>query len=116
MLLFASISGATRAIHAGEANVSVLDEIIGKREELLAMMRRHGASNPRIFGSVARREDGPDSDLDLLVEMESNRSLLDLISLQQEIEVSLGRRVDVLTPRSLNRHIRDQILAEARPL
>lgn len=96
--------------------MSILEEIIDKREELLAMMRRHGASNPRIFGSVARGEDSPDSDLDLLVEMEADRSLLDLISLQQEIELSLARRVDVLTPRSLNRHIRDQILAEARPL
>ena len=80
------------------------------------MMHRHGASNPRIFGSVARREDGPDSDVDLLVEMETGRSLLDLISLQQEIESSLGRRVDLLTPRSLNRHVREQILAGARPL
>jgi predicted nucleotidyltransferase len=96
--------------------VSVLDEILGKREELLAMMRRRGTSNPQIFGSVARREDGPESDLDLFVEMDPDRSLLDLISLQQEIELSLNRRVDVLTPRSINRHIRDQILAEARPL
>ena len=96
--------------------MSILDEIIARREELLTMMRRHGASNPRIFGSVARREDGPDSDVDFLVEMESDRSLLDLISLQQEIERSLERRVDLLTPRSLNRHIRDRILAEARPL
>jgi len=96
--------------------VSILDEIIARREELLAMMRRHGASNPQIFGSVARREDGPHSDVDLLVEMEPDRSLLDLISLQQEIESRLECRVDLLTPRSLNRHIRDRILAEARPL
>jgi len=96
--------------------VSLLDKIVARREELLAMMRRHGASNPRIFGSVARREDRPDSDVDFLVEMESGRSLLDLISLQHEIESSLGCRVDLLTPRSLNRHIRDRILDEARPL
>ncbi|MCP5151982.1 MAG: nucleotidyltransferase family protein [Chromatiales bacterium] len=96
--------------------MSTLDRILARREEFLAIMKRHGASNPRVFGSVARREDGPDSDVDLLVEMETGRSLVDLISLQQEIESNLGCRVDLLTPGSLNRHIRERILAEALPL
>ena len=80
-----------------------MDVIIDRREELLTMMRRHGARNPRIFGSVARREDGPDSDVDFLVEMEADRSLLALISLQQEIERSLERKVDLLTSSALSR-------------
>jgi predicted nucleotidyltransferase len=97
-------------------STSVLNRIAGKRDELLAIMARHGARNPRVFGSVARGDEHPGSDLDLLVDMDAGRSLVDLISLQQELEASLGRRVDVLTPPALNRHIRERILSEARPL
>ena len=79
-------------------------------------MRAHGASNPRLFGSVARGEDRPESDIDFLVDMESGRSLIDLIGLQQALESRLGRRVDLLTPPSLNRHMRERILSEARSL
>ena len=93
-----------------------LDSLVARREEILAILRAHGASNPRLFGSVARGEDRPDSDIDLLVDMESGRSLIDLIGLQQALESRLGRRVDLLTPPALNRHMRDRILAEARSL
>jgi predicted nucleotidyltransferase len=93
-----------------------LDSIVARRDEILAIMRAHGASNPRLFGSVARGEDRPESDIDFLVDMESGRSLIDLIGLQQALESSLGRRVDLLTPPSLNRHMRERILAEARSL
>ena len=68
-------------------------------------------------GSCATRgDDRPESDIDFLVDMESGRSLIDLISLQQALESRLGRRVDLLTPPALNRHMRDRILAEARSL
>jgi predicted nucleotidyltransferase len=93
-----------------------LDSIVARRDEILAIMRAHGASNPRLFGSVARGEDRPESDIDFLVDMESGRSLIDLIGLQQALESRLGRRVDLLTPPSLNRHMRERILAEARSL
>lgn len=93
-----------------------LDSIVAKREEILAIMRAHGASNPRLFGSVARGDDRPESGIDFLVDMESGRSLIDLTSLQQALESRLGRRVDLLTPPALNRHMRDRILAEARSL
>ena len=98
------------------APMSTLEAIVARRDELLAIMARHGATNPRLFGSVARGEERPDSDIDLLVDMEAGRSLVDLIDLQQELEASLGHRVDVLTPPALNRHIRNRILAEARSL
>ena len=93
-----------------------LDSIVARRDEILAIMRAHGASDPRLFGSVARGEDRPESDIDFLVDMESGRSLIDLIGLQQALESRLGRRVDLLTPPSLNRHMRERILAEARSL
>ncbi len=97
-------------------STSILERIAGQRDQLLAIMARHGARNPRIFGSVARGEEHSGSDIDFLVDMDAGRSLIDLISLQQELEARLDQRVDVLTPPSLNRHIRDRIMSEARPL
>jgi predicted nucleotidyltransferase len=84
-----------------------------KREELLRVCAKHGARNVRIFGSVARGESDEASDLDLLVEMEPGRSLLDLGGLQYELERLLGRRVDIVTERGLKRRIRDRVLREA---
>lgn len=69
-----------------------------------------------MFGSEARGEAGPDSDLDLLVDMDPGRSLLDLAGLGQDLEDLLGRRVDVVTERSLNPRLRVSILADAQPL
>ena len=91
-------------------------DIQGKRQEILRIATRHGARNIRVFGSAARGEDRPGSDLDLLVEMESGRSLLDLVVLGQELEDLLERKVDVLTDTSVHPAIRPHILADARPL
>jgi len=84
--------------------------------EILAAATRHGAHNVRIFGSVARGSDTSDSDIDLLVEFEPERSLYDLVGLQLDIESLLGRRADVVTEASLSAYLRDRVLAEARPL
>ena len=94
----------------------MLMDIQGKRQEILRIATRHGARNIRVFGSAARGEDRPGSDLDLLVEMESGRSLLDLVALGQELEDLLERKVDVLTDTSVHPAIRPHILADARPL
>jgi predicted nucleotidyltransferase len=80
-----------------------------KRRELLALARRYGARNVRIFGSTARGEAGPDSDIDLLVDLEAGRTLLDLVALRHEASELLGRRVDVTTPDML----RDPVRGEA---
>ena len=63
-----------------------IDRLRVRRLEILGCARSHGASNVRVFGSVARREAAADSDIDLLVEMEPGRSLLDLVSLWQDLE------------------------------
>jgi predicted nucleotidyltransferase len=76
----------------------------------------HGVHSVRVFGSVARREQRPDSDIDLLVDMEPRRSLLDLIAFAQDLEEALGRHVDAVTEKSLSPFVRDRILAEALPL
>jgi len=68
-----------------------------KRAEILRIMGAHGARNPRIFGSVARGQDQPSSDIDVLVEMEPGRTLLDLVGLEQDLGATLGRHVDVVT-------------------
>lgn len=87
-----------------------------KRDEILRLAARHGASNVRVFGSVARGEAGARSDVDLLVEMEQGRSLLDLIELNQELETFLERKVDILTDEGLSPYLEQRIHAEAIPL
>jgi len=87
-----------------------------KRPEILRIATSHGARNVRLFGSIARGEDRPESDIDLLVEMDSDRSLLDLVGLGQDLEEFLARKVDVLTDASLHPALRERILAEARAL
>jgi predicted nucleotidyltransferase len=87
-----------------------------KRREILDIAARHGATNVRVFGSVVRGDDHQSSDIDLLVEMEPGRSLLDLVGLEQDLEALLQRDVDVVTTASVNDAIRDRILAACRPL
>ena len=70
----------------------------------------------RVFGSVARGEDTQDSDLDLLAEFTRPKSLLELVGIEQEFEEELGRRVDLLTPKSLSPYLRDRVIREARVL
>ena len=86
------------------------------REQILRIAARYGATNVRVFGSVARGEAGPDSDFDILVEMEPGRSLLDQSGLLAELRALLGREVDVVTEDSLYWLLRRRILREARPL
>jgi predicted nucleotidyltransferase len=87
-----------------------------KRAEILRVASRHGASDVRVFGSVARGEADRESDIDFLVELETGRSLLDLGGLQMELESLLGRRVDVVTERGLKARIRERVLREAVPV
>ncbi len=91
-------------------------DLQSKKQEILRIAATHGARNLRLFGSVVRGEDHPDSDLDLLVEMEAGRSLLDLVGLGQDLEDLLHRKVDVMTDTSLHPALRARIFAEARPL
>jgi predicted nucleotidyltransferase len=87
-----------------------------KREEILRIAARHGAHNVRVFGSVARGDARPDSDVDFLVEMEPGRSLMDVGELKMDLEDLLGRRVDVARPRALRAPLRDCVFSEAVPL
>ena len=93
--------------------MSTFETLQARRTELLNIAQRYGAYNVRVFGSVTRGEDTSGSDIDFLIDMESGRSLLDLVGLQQALSRLLGRRVDILTERSLNRNLRTRILGEA---
>lgn len=81
------------------------------RAEILALARRYGASNVRIFGSVARGEAGEGSDVDVLVDLEPGRSLLDLAGLHVELEDLLGCKVEIGT--RVKPRLRDRVEAEA---
>ncbi|MGD0100492.1 MAG: nucleotidyltransferase family protein [Acidobacteriota bacterium] len=90
--------------------------LVEKREEILRLAASRGAHNVRVFGSVARGEAREDSDIDLLVDVESGRSLLDIVGLWLDLQELLGRKVDLLTEGGISHHLRGIILAEARPL
>ncbi len=77
---------------------------------------RHGATNVRVFGSMARGEAMADSDADFLVDLENGRSLLDLGGLLMDLQALLGRGVDVVTETGLRERVRDRVLREAVPL
>ncbi|HEY9747145.1 MAG TPA: nucleotidyltransferase family protein [Allocoleopsis sp.] len=95
--------------------MSVYELLRSKREEILRTAAKYGASNIRIFGSVARGEADAES-VDFLVNLEPGRSLLDPAALLLELENLLGCKVDVATERGLKARIRDRVLQEAVPL
>ena len=90
-----------------------IQDIRDNREDILRICREHGGSNVRLFGSVVRGEQTPVSDLDMLVELAENRSLLDRIAIKHAIEDLLHTAVDVVSPKALHQLIRDKVLQEA---
>lgn len=86
------------------------------RQSLLSLARRHGVCAVRVFGSMARGDDRPDSDVDLLVTPLPNTSALDLGSLLLDAQDLLHRRVDLVSDRALSPLIRERVLLEAEPL
>ena len=93
------------------------DELLKeKREEILRTASKHGARNVRVFGSVARGEARPDSDVDLLVEVGPNRTAFFPGGLVADLEELLGKKVQVVTPEGLHWYIRDRVMEEAVPL
>ncbi len=87
-----------------------------KRDEILRLAAKRGARNVRVFGSVARGESDAASDLDLLVDLEPGRSLLDLGGLQRDLEQLLATQVDVVSSRGLRERVRERVLRDAVPL
>ncbi|MBI4665157.1 MAG: nucleotidyltransferase family protein [Nitrospinae bacterium] len=90
--------------------------LIQKRDDILRIAREHGARGIRLFGSVARGEELPDSDVDFLVELEEGRSLLDLGGMQMDLQDLLGRKIDIVTEKGVRPRIKDRIYREAVPI
>jgi predicted nucleotidyltransferase len=93
--------------------MEIEDALKDKREEILRIAASHGAQSVRIFGSLARGEAGPDSDIDILVKLNLGRSLLDIVAIKQDLEDLLGCKVDVVTEAAISPYIREQVLKEA---
>ncbi len=91
-------------------------ELRRHRGRLLDAARARGVRKVRVFGSLARGEAGPASDVDLLVELAPGRTLLDLVGFRREAEDILGQSVDVATADMLKERIRAEVLAEALTL
>lgn len=89
------------------------EDIRERRTEILRLADRRGAHNVRLFGSTLHGDAGQDSDVDLLVDLDPDRNLLDLGGLQMDLQELLGRPVDLKTEGFLRRDIRERVLEEA---
>ncbi len=96
--------------------MSLYELLQSKREDILRTAAKYGAYNVRVFGSVARGEADEKSDIDLLVDMEPNRSLFELGGLWTDLQDLLGHNVDVVPEDCLRTRIRARVLKEAVPL
>ena len=92
------------------------DQMQPVSERIIDILRKNGVKRASFFGSIVRGEMTEDSDVDLLVEFEGRRSLLDLAHLKNELEDAANRRVDLLTYKSLHPLLKDRILAEQVPI
>lgn len=86
------------------------------RDELLAALRRHGATNPEIFGSTGRGDDHEGSDLDLLVDFAPGTDLIDMVNIKQELEAILGVSVDLVPRDGLKKRVRTTAARDVVPL
>ena len=96
--------------------MNVAELLESKREDILRLAAKRGAYNVRVFGSAARGEADENSDVDFLVDLEPERSLLDLGGLLMDLRELLGRNVDVVTEKGLHWYIRARVLQEATKL
>lgn len=101
---------------AVQNGLGITDLLADRRVEILRLATEHGASNVRVFGSVARSEAGPDSDIDFLVNFQPDYTLWDHIGLKQALEDLLGRKVHVALEKNLRDDFRSSIIRDAVPL
>ena len=96
-----------------QCNIEKLSDIQAIREEIIAIAMTHGAYNIRIFGSFVRGEQKKDSDLDLLADIDPDKSLIDQAALIRELEELLHIKVDLVEPDCLHWFIKDTVMQEA---
>ena len=93
--------------------MTLFQQIQQRKATIVEIAARHHACNLRVFGSVARGEEQLQSDVDLLVEFLPGSTLVDHFSLVDALSAELGRRVDVVSERALNKHIKQRVFSEA---
>lgn len=86
-----------------------------KRTEIVRLGEKYGARNIRVFGSIVRGDNRAESDVDLLVDMDQDRTLFDLAGFVADVQDLLDAKVDVVTPGGL-RYLRERVLSEAVPI
>ena len=91
----------------------MLDTIHAKRDEIYAIARKHKAEKLWVFGSVARKEERPDSDVDFLVEFGNGSSLLSHVHLMDSLRQFFGKKVDVVSSRGIHPYIKKFVLNDA---
>ncbi len=95
----------------------LLDELHSKKDEVISLAKKYGATDVRVFGSVSRREENEESDVDILVSMPKGYDMFkERIPLQEELTRIFGRNVDLLVQHELNQHLKSIILAESKDL
>ena len=94
----------------------LIETLQRQKEEINAIASRYHAENVRLFGSVARGDDATDSDIDFLVDFQPGSTLFDQAALIDALTTRLGRKVDVISSRALNKHLAQKIRQEAVPL
>ena len=100
-----------------QEHVTTIEQLLReKRDDIKRIAARHGAYNIRVFGSVARGQAGPESDIDILIDVGPTTSSWFPAGLILDLEDLLGRRVEVITEKALNPELRDHVLREAIPL
>jgi uncharacterized protein len=90
-----------------------LEDLRQRRDEIIALMHKHGASNVRVVGSVARGDAGPDSDVDLLISFPPNRSVFDLVGLWLDIKELLGYEISLIPDSTSNEQFLQSVLEDA---
>lgn len=96
--------------------MTAADALKRHRSEVLRLAAHYGATDVRVFGSVARGDADESSDIDFLVQMNPGRSAFDIGGLLMDLQDLLGRRVDVVTERGLRPRMREEVLREAIPV
>jgi uncharacterized protein len=94
--------------------MAVVKQLPFDTNKLIDICRQNDVARIGVFGSSARGEATPDSDIDLLVEFSKRKSLLSLVTLEREMSVALGKKVDLLTEAAISPYLRDRILRDLR--
>ncbi len=93
--------------------MKTLELLKQNREKIYEIAKKCGVSNIRVFGSVARGEEKKGSDVDLLASISTKTSLMTLVKLEKSLEKTAGRKVQIISDKAVNKHIKKQVFAES---